>query len=398
MERVTVRAERIVARGVALARLDDGRRALIHGAMPGEVVVAEPDRIRRDLVEAHVVEVVEASPDRIDAVCPHVAAGCGGCSWQHMTPTAQASAKRGIVVDAVQRIGGLDSERAEDIVAKTIALAPWDYRTSVRVGFTRTGRPGFRKSRSHELVEIDDCPIAAPAIRAVLPSLRADGPGRSGEAVVRVVPGSDDVVVVHDADSDVHTDVTTARLVPRGDADAPRHDLHARVGNCSLGVPASAFFQPHTDGPDALTTHVGSILTDDFGRLADLYCGVGLFAAAIGPRAPIGIEQHRAAARAAHTNLEHLDAVVTRGDVARSTLPALDTVVADPSREGLGADAVSAITRSGASQVVLVSCDPAAFGRDTRLLRAAGFELCAATPFDQFAQTHHVEIVSHFTK
>src|SRR5207248_1444009 len=89
---------------------------------------------------------------------------------------------------------------------------------------------------------------------------------------------------------------------------------------------------------------------------------------------------------------------VVRGDVDEWQPETASVVVADPSRDGLGAAAADRVAATGASRVVLVSCDPAAFGRDVALLHARGYELRGLTMVDLFPQTSHVEVVSRFDR
>lgn len=400
-EIVTLRAERFVAGGAALARCDDGRRALVTGALPGELVAASVRRARRDMVHADTVDVLDASTDRVVPPCPAVALGCGGCSWQHVGPAAQRAGKRDIVTDALRRLGGIP----DPPVAEVETLAPWAYRTSLRVAVSG-GRVGLRRANSHDVVPLDRCPLAAPAIDAALASVHVeptvDTAGghtrRSPEVTLRVVPGRDGVVAVHDPAQAVTVPTAVVVAADRNTPDDPETDLVATVDGHTLRVPVRAFFQPHLDAAAWLAAEVVDALEGHHDRVADLYGGVGLFASFVEADEVLVVEQHPAAARAAAANLAHRDATVVRGDVAATDLGVVDAVVADPSRDGLGRDAVRRIDDSGASTVVLVSCDPAALGRDARLLRDAGFWLETVQPMDQFGQTPHVEVVSRFTR
>ncbi|MEP4650780.1 MAG: TRAM domain-containing protein, partial [Ilumatobacter sp.] len=96
IEPLTVRAERMVAGGDAMARLEDGRVAFVTGALPGEEVEVEVRNDRKDFVKATVTEVLEPSPDRVVPTCPHRREGCGGCGWMHFDTDAQIAAKGGI--------------------------------------------------------------------------------------------------------------------------------------------------------------------------------------------------------------------------------------------------------------------------------------------------------------
>jgi tRNA/tmRNA/rRNA uracil-C5-methylase (TrmA/RlmC/RlmD family) len=129
--------------------------------------------------------------------------------------------------------------------------------------------------------------------------------------------------------------------------------------------------------------------------IADLYCGVGLFAGVVdAPRQVFAVERDRHAAADARDNLRARPARVVRSDVGTWQPEPVDVVVADPSRAGLGRAGVRTVFGCRASRVVLVSCDPAACARDIALLRDGGYELRSITPVDLFPHTPHIECVS----
>ncbi|MDQ3306121.1 MAG: TRAM domain-containing protein, partial [Actinomycetota bacterium] len=97
----------MVAGGDALARDPDGRVVFVAGALPGEQVRARLIEARRDFARAVAVEVLDPSPDRVAPPCPALAAGCGGCTWQHVSAEAQVRFKADLVVDALRRIARL---------------------------------------------------------------------------------------------------------------------------------------------------------------------------------------------------------------------------------------------------------------------------------------------------
>ncbi|MGH9223880.1 MAG: TRAM domain-containing protein, partial [Acidimicrobiales bacterium] len=97
----------MAAGGSALARLEDGRVVFVDGAVPGDVVSARLTEEKRDFARATIVDVLEPSPDRVAPPCPALAAGCGGCTWQHVAPAAQGRLKAEIVADALRRIAKL---------------------------------------------------------------------------------------------------------------------------------------------------------------------------------------------------------------------------------------------------------------------------------------------------
>ncbi|HVT76378.1 MAG TPA: TRAM domain-containing protein [Acidimicrobiales bacterium] len=349
--------ETVVAGGDRQARPADGRVVFVRGALPGERVDVRLTEERRDFARAEIVRVITPSPDRVTPPCPFVAAGCGGCAWQHIAPDAQARFKRHIVIDALRRIGRVD----DPPVAETIALAPTRYRTTVRVAIDREGRAAFRKHDSHDLVVVDDCLVAHADIAAQLRDRRWPG---QREVTLRVAD-------------------------------------HAEVAGRRYQVSPESFFQIRPDGAAVLVRLVTDALVDHgVTSVVDLYAGVGLFAGAAHDRGiavRAAVEGNRAAVADARVNLAGVTEVVS-ADVGRWTGAPVDGVIADPSRKGLGKDGVATVVACLPRVVVLVSCDAPALGRDTQLLAAAGFGLERSQPVDLFPHTPHVEVVSTFVR
>ncbi len=384
---LTLTCERVVAGGDAIARDPDGKIVFVRGGLPSEVVSARLDIVRKDRSHATVVEVLTAAQERVAAPCRHVAEGCGGCDWQHITPAGQADFKAAIVRDALHRIAHIETS----LVRPTIALRDRDYRTTVRAAVDSEGRLSLRRRSSHELVNVDGCIIAHPLVRSVLDETRFPN---ANEVTIRVGANSGAVLVIVDGD---HTNGTG---LPEGCAVIPKHERAVQyreiVHGKSLRISAPSFFQSHAEAPDVLVTLIGNALNDGTtkSRVADLYCGVGLFGMFIDADTIIGVESSRAAVRDAKSNLAGRGAVVVCANVEAADLGDCDAVIADPPRDGLGKRGLQAIVNSDPDSIVLVSCDPASGARDLRNLVDAGYTIESIQPVDQFPHTAHVEIVS----
>jgi 23S rRNA (uracil1939-C5)-methyltransferase len=376
---VELTADRIVAGGDALARAEDGRVVLIDGALPGERVTVEITQDRRDLLRGRAVEVLTPSPARATPPCPHARAGCGGCTWQHVNPGAQLDFKLDIVRDALARIAKIDPAP----LAQPIALSATGYRTTVRA-LVVDGRPAFRRHHSHEPVMIDSCLVAHPLVDDLL---------RSGQYA-----DAREVVVRAGARTGERSAVpipARARIqLPDDVRIGPHAHIHEVVDGRTLRVSAQSFFQIRIDGAEALT----QLVRDAVGRdrvVADLYAGVGLFAACLdAPARVIAVEDNRSAVDDAKHNLRDLDARVLRTDVRLWRAEPVEVVVADPPRSGLGRQGATTVAACSPERVVLVSCDAPAMARDVRLLSELGFELTQVTLVDLFPHTPHVECVS----
>lgn len=408
-----VRITGVAVGGDGVGREASGRVVFVSGGLPGELVAMRVVDERRDHARAVAVDVVEAAPGRVAPPCPFVAAGCGGCGWQHVEPGVQRELKVEMVADALRRLGGV----SEPVVLSGPELPTTGYRTTLRGVADDAGRFALRRHHSHELVAVPGCLVAHPLVVEVL----TEGLFPAGaEVTVRVGARTAERLVVVDAPGGDHggddrPDTGPPELggivVPEGVrvvtggelAAGKRAWFHEEVAGVRLRVSARSFFQAGPEGAEALIAAVGHAAGPGpvaaGTRLADLYGGVGLFAATIGRDAhTVLVEASASSAADARVNLQGLDVRAMRSDVAAWRPRRMDLVVADPPRAGLVRAGARAVAATRAARVVLVSCDAGALGRDTRLLRAAGYDLVESTVVDVFPHTPHVEVVSRFDR
>jgi tRNA/tmRNA/rRNA uracil-C5-methylase (TrmA/RlmC/RlmD family) len=396
----------IAAGGEGVGRLEDGRAVFVRGALPGERVQVAVTEERNRFARAQIVEVLEAAPQRMTPPCPQVAAGCGGCDWQHVAPAAQRLLKARIVIDALRRIGRI-AEPPEPDPGPELPAEGW--RTTVRAVVDDEGRAGFRLRHAHDPLAVGPggCLVAHPLVDEVLREGLFPPPVR--EVTVRAGVASEERLVLCTpkvGDSRVPAGVP---LVGADElAGGHRAWIHEVVGGRRWRVSAESFFQGRPDGAEALVDAVVAALDGAVrpgATVIDLYSGVGLFAGVLGERTGgrvVAVESNRAAVADARINLADLadsgGARIVRSDVRRWRPSTADVVVADPSRHGLGADVVPRIDATGASALALVSCDPGALGRDAGLLAAAGWELTSVRLVDLFPHTAHVEVVTSWIR
>jgi 23S rRNA (uracil1939-C5)-methyltransferase len=378
---VVLRAGPIVAGGSALARLEDGRVCLVALAAAGELVEAKVERVHADYVEAVTVRVLEPSADRVEARCEHFGV-CGGCQLQHLSYPAQLEAKAAIVREQLARIGGF----REAVVNATVGMArPWAYRNHVRFSTGRKyGDVGFVGRNGRSLLRIDRCPIADDAVNALLPELQGEGRGLHQVQVRRGKPG---------------TLLLIAPAVPGLPAEAGQKTYTERLGGRDFVVSASSFFQVNSEQAEKLVGLVGDALPARGRLLVDAYAGVGTFATIFGGRFErvIAIEESASAVADARLNVADMPGVELHQGKVEDVLPGLevepDALLLDPARPGCAPPVLQAISERHPPVVVYVSCNPATFARDLKVLAAAGYRLGPVTPVDMFPQTAHIECV-----
>ena len=166
--RVTV--DRIVHGGDGMARLD-GQAVFIPGAAPGDELDIRVTEAKHGFVRAECAGVVQPGPGRTQPACPHYGE-CGGCNLMHLSYSAQLEAKRGIVVDAWRRIGGIIDDEGQPVFGTAglgiTAVHPLGYRNRAQFHFDDMHRVGYSRRLSNTILPVTTCPILAPALQAWL--------------------------------------------------------------------------------------------------------------------------------------------------------------------------------------------------------------------------------------
>jgi tRNA/tmRNA/rRNA uracil-C5-methylase (TrmA/RlmC/RlmD family) len=392
-----------VAHGGHCVARHEGRVVFVRHSLPGEHVVVRVTEDRHPgFCRADAIEVLEASPARVERPCPYSGPGlCGGCDWQHVDPAAQRELKAAVVREQLTRLAGLPDVA---VTVEELPGGPLRWRSRARFAVDRSGAAGLRRHRSHDVVVLEDCPITVePAAQAVL-ARRWPGAGAVDVSI-------DSTGAVTTSRLDRRGQPTSSRVVrPGGDLpEEPVARVERHAGGRDWEVEGTGFWQVHPAAADALVAAVAGFAHVVAGEtVLDLYAGVGLFGGALAPAAgPEGrvvcVESDAAACAAAAANLDRLpQAEVWQGEVDAEGLTGLleelgtgpDVVVVDPPRAGAGQAVSRLLAGTGARAVVYVACDPAALARDVAAFGEAGHRLAALRAFDAFPMTAHVECVA----
>ncbi|MEL6983419.1 MAG: TRAM domain-containing protein [Actinomycetota bacterium] len=390
-QRFELTVDRAATGGAAIGAGPDGRIVFVPDAIPGERVTVDAAVVHRNRIEATLVDVVEASGDRVEPTCPHVAQGCGGCDWQHVAADRQAALRRDIVADCLRRLAKID-----DVEITPGPTLPVDgYRTTVRAAVV-DGRAAYRLRGSHDTVTIDSCGIAHPLVEELLVDGRF---GSASEVVVRAGANTGERLVVVDPTTDGVVVPDGVKLVGVDELDAgARPHYHEELVGLRLQISARSFFQCRPDGALLLAEMAGDAVADAEGALLDGYCGVGLFGAVSGiGRQVIAVESDPSAVADATWNLRPHGRVINER-FERWTPEPVGAAIVDPARAGLKAEACDRLVETGAELVALISCDPASLARDASLLAERGYTLDRVTVFDLFGHTSHIETLSRFVR
>jgi 23S rRNA (uracil1939-C5)-methyltransferase len=413
-----VEIEKPIYGGAFLARME-GKATFVPLTLPGERARVRIVEEKKSYATAEPEEIVSGAPERVVPDCRHFGA-CGGCQYQHASYEAQLAFKQAILRETLERGGVRAPEKIE-----VLAGNPWQYRNRVRLALDAAGRVGYRARRSHELVPIAECPIAAPLLvkaaldaeeilKAVKPAFRAKEISLFSNADETEMLASIIVAESWTRGFDQVFDkwerripaLVGAELVEDGLTGKPQK-IPARLGKTSLTYRASgfdfrvdhgAFFQVNRWLIDDL---VGRVAADRRGGLAwDLFAGVGLFAKRLAEKFErvVTVESAPMASDALKQNLQGGAAECVIAETAgflraQGKTQRPDLIVVDPPRAGLGTETTSLLAEVGAPAIVYVSCDPATLSRDLRALLSSGYEVGSVTLADLFPQTFHLESV-----
>jgi len=382
--------------------------------LPGETV--EVERVPGHPDRRHLLHVDVASPERINPFCQHFGV-CGGCAIQHWTMDRYRAWKRDLVVTAMQQVG-LDAPVGDLIDAHGQGRRRATFHA--RSGAHDVIEVGFAALRAHHIVAIDRCPVLA---------LSLDGAVAAAWAVAEILKPQrkplDIQVTATEAgiDMDVRgsgplpsarmTELAgaaakhrLARLTRHGELIAQRQTPTVRVGHVRVALPPGGFLQA-TEAGEAELAHLVGEYVGQAKSAADLFCGVGPFALRLAERAKLiafdaDAEAIASLKVAANTTSGLKPVAAETRDLFRRPLVAqelkrIEAVVFDPPRQGAEAQARE-LAKCEAPIVVAVSCNPATFVRDARILVDGGYRLVTATPVDQFRHSAHVEIVAKFER
>ena len=373
--------------GKAVAHAPDGRVVFVEYGIPGESVVVEFKEERPSYLEARAIEVVDASPHRIEPRCEYFGR-CGGCQLQHIDYAEQLRLKTGVVQEQFERIGHFE---APPVRAMLGMEQPWAYRNHMRFTVRRDGDVGFMERGTHRFLKVEQCPIAIDAVNEVLSDVQ-DATTGTRQITIRMGEESGELLVQPKLEWRPGMEGTTESGQPW---------YKERLLGRDFRISSAAFFQVNTRQAGRLANLVIERVTAVSPAVAvDAYSGVGTFAALLAEHVPqvVAIEESAAATADAKVNFDGLYNVeMVAGsveDVLPNFTPAPDVVMIDPPRAGMRREVVDALLASRTTRIVYVSCDPATLARDVRLLVDGGFELIEVQPIDMFPQTQHIECVT----
>ncbi|HLZ65345.1 MAG TPA: class I SAM-dependent RNA methyltransferase [Aliidongia sp.] len=399
-----------------------GGSVYVDRALPGDRIQARIGRGDDGVLRGDLLKLVKPSPHRVKAPCPNYEV-CGGCTLQHAKDEFYRHWKLDIVREAL-RGRGLKPRIWRD----PVFLAAGDRRranfSAVKKGGVVT--LGHYRRRAHHVTDIASCLVADPAVmdlRERLKPLLAQilQEGKPATAFIQAINGQFDIAITGPVGKTGKPDVPTRNAITQFAREAKVNRIswragsddaalviieisppRVRFGDLDVTLPPLAFLQPTRAGEDALVAAVMELLPRA-GKFADLFSGCGTFTGPMLQRGPVdAYESVGSAVRALDKAKGTRPLKAIRRDLflhplRRDEANRYDAIVFDPPRAG-AQEQVRTLASSRTPLLVGVSCNPATFARDARILVDGGYRLDSVRVVDQFTWSHHVELVAAFTK
>lgn len=386
-------------KGEGVAEID-GHKVFVPLTLPGERVEIDLDGDRGSLTG-----VVTPAENRIEPFCPHFGA-CGGCQLQHMDRPSYEAFKIGLV-ETPLRYAGVDAT-----VSRFIDAAG-DGRRRASLHARREGA-GYMRLRSHQVHDLDACPILVPGL-AKAPDITHAVFQAVGEADVSFVASLSGLDVAIRTDKKQARTERVAPLVARfklarlalnGEMVLQAQPPIIEMGSARVELPIGSFLQATAAAENVLADYVLGAVDRKAKTVADLFCGLGPFALRLAEQRPVAAfdadKPAIAALDKARRFTKGLREITAKArDLFRDPLTqfelAYDFVVLDPPRAGAEAQ-VRELAKSKVKTVVMVACDPRTFARDAALLIGGGYTMSDLVAVDQFTQSTHIEIAATFRR
>lgn len=376
-----------------------GKKVYVPLALPGEVVEIEVDGERGTLMG-----VISPAANRIEPFCPHFGA-CGGCQLQHMDRPSYEAFKTGLIETPLEFAG---------VAAKVSRFvdASGDGRRRATLHARKEGA-GYMRLRSHQVHDIDACPILVPGLSRAPEIARAvmQAVGESDVSFTASLSGLDVVIRTekkqarHDRVAPLVGRFKLARLSMNGEMVLQAQPPIVEMGKARVEIPMSSFLQATALAEQVLADYVLEAVGKSK-TVADLFCGVGPFALRLAEQRPVAaFDSDKAAIAALDKARRHAKGIrevtakardLFRDPLTQFELP-YEAVVLDPPRAGAEAQ-VRELAKSKVKTVVMVACDARSFARDCAILTGAGYVMRNLIAVDQFTQSTHVEIAATFQR
>lgn len=459
----------------------EGRVVFVPDTVPGDRIVVRLIRVKPQYAQGKLHEILEASPHRIRPRCI-VADKCGGCQWQQIDYAYQLEVKRNLVIQDLQRIGEFEHPPVDPVLGAvlgadiTTTLQPnkaqsqetveqedpaqiqnptskiqnhdLGYRNKASYPLVRSAtgqvQAGYYQKGSHNLINLNQCPIQDPRLNPLLAEVKRDLQERgwsiydegqhrgklrhlalrigrhTGEMLLTLVSKEGNLGGLEEQAQEwmqrypqlvgvclnLQPDRNNVIFGNSTQGIAGRDYLNEEFAGLTFQIHPTTFFQVNTEAAEALLSVIDTELALQGNEiLVDAYCGIGTLTLPLAKQVKqaIGIEVHAESIHQAKQNAElnNITNAVFQTGTVEALLPQLDVqpdiVLLDPPRKGCDRTVIDTLLQMQPDRIVYVSCNPSTLARDLKLL-CPSYELTRVQPVDFFPQTAHVEAAAFLVK
>lgn len=404
------------------AGMHEGKPIYIPKTAPGDVAEVQIEKQTKDHAAGRLIRIITPGPERQAAPCQYYDA-CGGCALQHITPDFYRHWKADLLQATLSRAGAMPDAWLPPVFLPSAARR----RITLAAQQTASGlKLGLHAPRSHHIVPIENCLVLEPALDACLPKLAAllhplIPAGAAASIMLQHVGGALDMLITgriaakgkltlaqHEYLSALTDTLGLSRLSLREqerqtpDIHLERAPVQKTFGALTVHIPPGAFLQASQAGEDALTGFMQGALKDQkIQNAVDLFSGCGTFAGDLietGAKI-LAVESDKPAMEALqktrHPHLKTLRRDLFKEPLSPLELASFDLAVIDPPRAGAKTQ-MEMLACSGVPTIISISCNPASFARDARILLDAGYKFISVQLIDQFTWSEHCEMAGIF--
>ena len=373
----------------------------IDKVVPEDIVEVELTKEKKKYNEAKLIKIIKQSPLRIDAKCPYFSK-CGGCQFQNITYENTIKYKK-------EKIVNIFSKHKISIFPEVITnISPYNYRNKITLKVNNY-KIGFYINKTHNLVEINKCLLANPAINASIPLIKRFNIC-NGEVTIRCNQNAEILIVINSQDNlNIDTNYLKSKIklvgiVVNNKTYYGENSLFERMNNLLFKISYDSFFQVNPFIASQLFQIIGDNI-DSSDKVLDLYCGVGTLSLMAAKKAQkvLGIEVVpnaiiNALFNARVNDLNNTQFVINDASTAISKIkPDFNKIIVDPPRSGLTKNIIDVLLKIKPDAIIYVSCDPQTLVRDFTLLSSI-YEIKKSYILDMFSYTYHIETILILTK
>ncbi len=439
---ISLLIEQLDSDGPGLGYLN-GTKVLVPGGLPGDRCLVRITQISKNAVSANLIKLLEPSPDRLQQPICELAGICHGCPLIAMNYHKQLCWKQQLVQSELEKYKTLQGVTVPGLLTTDRQLG---YRTTAKLTIAgRYSDPyiGLYRHASHDLVDLEDCPIHHPLINQVMELVRQGirklkipiwqektQSGLLRHLVVRVAEAGQELLLtfvtrrrafneIHHLTKFVQSAMPQVKVVCQNlnQTDSSQilgqqthfvtrqRTVRERIGQVELLISPNTFLQAQNDGARLLyqTVKEWAALTDRQ-KLLDLYCGVGAISLTLaeGAESVLGVELNPVAVQDARQNaqlnrarncrFESRDAAEMLSELVEDGWH-FDLVVMNPPRTGCGRRVLENLRQLAPERIIYVSCSPTSLARDLDLLCQNSYRVLKLQPVDLFPHTVHLETI-----